>query len=151
MTRFVRAGTAVAASLTMLFGSTGCESFLVSSLNERTYVLESVGGKPLPALVFESESVRAQILTDTVRLQPDGTGTKVYALDVEYLKAPHRDGSTLIDRRISYQLKGDAIEITNICGPAELCAPPPHWTGRITSDTLRLNGEPGPYVYRRVD
>jgi hypothetical protein len=76
---------------------------------------------------------------------------KVYALAVEYLKEPHRDGRTAIERRLSYQLRGEAIEITDLCGPLELCAPPPHWTGRLTSDALRLNGEAGPYVYRRVD
>jgi hypothetical protein len=151
MTQFVRAGAAVAAALLMLVGSTGCESFLAYTADQGTYVLESVGGRPLPALVLENEWSRVAILSDTVRLQSDGTGTKVYAVDVEYLKEPNRDGKTLIERRISYQLKGEAIEVPNICGPAELCTPPPHWTGRITADELRLDGAPGPYVYQRVD
>jgi hypothetical protein len=91
------------------------------------------------------------MLADTIRLQPDDSGTKVNAIDVDYLEEPNRDGPARINRRIRYELKGQTMEDTDICGPAELCASPRHWTGRITSGALRLNGEPGPYVYRRVD
>jgi hypothetical protein len=150
MTQLVRAGIAAVAALVVLFSSTGCESLLAPISDERTYVLESVGGVSLPALVFASETNRVTMLADTVRLQRDGSGTKVYAIDVEYLKEPNRNGRALIERRISYMLKGDAVAITDICGPAELCAPSPHWTGRISSSELRLNGAPGPSIYRRV-
>lgn len=91
------------------------------------------------------------MLADTIRLQPEATGTKVSAIDVEYLKEPNRDGPARMDPRISYELKGESIEITDLCGPLELCAPPPHWTGRVTVDELRLDGIPGPYVYSRID
>ncbi len=150
MIPFVRAGAAVAATLVMLFGSTGCNSLLESCLDERTYVLESVGGKPLPTVVFESELYQVTVLADTFRFQPDGTGTSAYAHDVDYLKEPQRNGGTANGRRIGYQVKGEAIEIAHECGPLENCTPPPHWIGRVTSDALQLNGEPGPYVYRRV-
>ena len=151
MTGFVRAGAALASAFVVLVGFTGCESVLDPSGVAGTYVLESVGGRPLPAVVWDDEFVRATILADTFRLHSDGTGTRVYALDVKYLKESQRDGKAVFDRQVSYQLKGNDIALTHVCGPAELCAPPPHHTGRISSAALRLGGEPGPYVYRRVE
>ena len=70
----------------VLVGFTGCESVLEPAGGAGTYVLESVGGRPLPAVVWHDELVRATILADTFRLRSDGTGTRVYALNVHYLK-----------------------------------------------------------------
>ncbi len=115
-----------------------------------TYVLESLDGGALPALVHENASARVYALADTLHLRADRTGSKVHVQRVFGPGYPPEGSISIFERRLSYHRQGGRIEITHECGPNEFCAPPPHWVGQRTPEGIRLGLTSAGWVYRRI-
>lgn len=149
MRRFTR----FAPALLALAAAWSCDQPLPLDPDEvsGTYVLESVGGTPLPALVSDGEMFTVRMVADTFRLTRERTGARSYALRVRSnAVAGQPEEAASVQTGLAYQLRGERIEFEFICPPNALCAPPPHWVGRVTATGLRLDGQTGTYVYRRI-
>ena len=92
-----------------------------------TYVLTHIGGEALPAVLTDNEDFTVRVLADTIVLRMAGTGSISSVRDVEAHRAgsPPRDTTHWV-QEIEYRVDNEAIEISYVCGPLALCAPPPH-------------------------
>jgi hypothetical protein len=93
------------------------------------------------------------VLTDTVRLGPDGTGSQsgVY----EWIGVDSQ-GPMWGSSEIRYRRLGTYIEIDYVCPPNANCVPPPHLIGQRIAGGLRLEWAPtlsgrSPMIYRQVE
>jgi hypothetical protein len=110
-----------------------------------TYVLQEVAGDPLPTLLVTNENFAFTVLSDTIRLYPDGTGTisgVTSAEPVQPLLLPVPP--TWASAEIRYQVRrlGDQLEIEYPCPPDAMAGSmtPSHETMMMTSGST--NGTP---------
>jgi hypothetical protein len=132
----------------------GCDSPLSPSEAAGTYVLQSVGGSPLPVVVIDNAYATVTLLADTLRLKPDRTGTEVHAARVLTHGSGRPEATSAGQMPLVYRLREGQIDIRYICPPEALCtmgAVPPHATGRFTADGLVLRAVPKEFVFRRID
>ncbi len=92
-----------------------------------TYVLERVGGAPLPAEVFRDRVSYMRVTADTLRLRDDGTGRYTSVRVIQ----PLGDGlpaeiPTQLDSDLAFEIVGMRIDITFHCPPNANCIPGPH-------------------------
>lgn len=92
-----------------------------------TFVLET-------PMTYESAGGRLTLLADTLRLSADGSALRSTRSVSTF--ANRTDTTFRADARYAFELTGDGIELTYICGPAELCAPAPHYSGRFDNGRM---------------
>lgn len=119
------------------------------------WALASIGEMTLPAVTMDDANGRAETLADTLRLKADGTGTRIGIQRYRGPNATAWNPTTRVERPVVFTLRDGRLEITSVCGPLELCAPGPHYTGSLGAGELRLRGgggQPGgpAYLYRRA-
>ena len=113
------------------------------------FVLESVNGQPLPAVLFSDATRILTVVGSTLTLTMDGHAFigEVYTQNSQGIVTQPTFAATL-----EYQLHGDQIEIGSFtpCPPNAQCAA--NATGTLSNGTLTLNNPlPAPnkiYVYR---
>jgi hypothetical protein len=121
---------------------------------ETVYVLRTVAGSPVPAVVLDNGYAVVTFLADTLRLQPDGSGVQVVVERTRDSGQPETESSEV--RPLTYTVAGSRIAISIVCPPTALmlCAAPPHYRGTLTPTGLRLERALEyrvPLVYERVD
>ena len=130
----------------LALATVGCESIASAPpAIPATYVLEA-------PVTSQSEGIRFTLVTDTLRISTGGGAERRTRWEVEY--PDRRDPVTARTSPYLYELQGGKIELTYICGPAELCAPGPHYIGQFTDGGLILEpaGSQAPMLrYRRID
>ena len=120
------------------------------------YVLTSVAGDSLPAVLFENEFGRRMILADTIWLHARGSGVRHAAIRWESSRPQGAQSDQNERADFRYSLADGKIEIQFRCGgmlSLALCAAPPHATGDLGNDVLRLTylvSARSPLVYRRL-
>ena len=95
------------------------------------YALVTVDGDPLPAQVFQNESVRVTSVSETLRFRPDGTGTRVSEELVEQ-PAGATPEQMHFDTPFHYIVANGRVQIGFDCPPNASCVAPPHMIGRMT-------------------
>jgi hypothetical protein len=102
------------------------------------YVLRSVAGTPLPAVVVSHESYRAVMTSDTMFLHADGTGG---IASVKRVTEDEPAGERTMREQASftYALSGDRLTAEIPCGPLMSCLMPPHYAGALSADALELD------------
>jgi hypothetical protein len=105
------------------------------------YVLTTVAGDPVPAVVISNEAVTAAILADTMFLHADATGAVVA---VERVK--EKDGTPEYTLRtespLTYIVADGRLTAENPCNDVIVfaaCVRPPHFTGNVTATALDLD------------
>lgn len=109
-----------------------------------TFVLEE-------PVVLQWSSVRATLLADTLRLNPDGSALRSGRTHFDY--DDYRDTTVHMSSPYRHHTEGPRIELEFVCPPNALCAPPPHLWGLAGSKTLVLKAaeDPRPTLrYRRI-
>jgi hypothetical protein len=108
--------------------------------NASVYVLRSVAGDPLPAVLVDNEHATVVSIADTIWLEPDGTGVEV-ATERSTDKGTahtvvHRD-----ERPFTYQLQQGGIEVSFECNDVIIrsCSAPPHLRGVLREADLVLH------------
>ena len=103
------------------------------------YVLRSVAGKALPAVIASHESYHAVMLSDTIFLHADGAGG-------ESAVKRETEGSSAASvvretSAFSYTLSGSRLTGEITCNDVVLfaCSAPPHYSGTVTGDGLELD------------
>lgn len=105
------------------------------------YVLRTIAGRSLPAVVASHDSYHAVMLADTIFLHSDGWGgnaaVKRVTEDVPAGERQVREGGTF-----TYEVSGDRLTIEYPCNDVVVlaaCAAPPHFEGSLTADGLDLD------------
>lgn len=110
-----------------------------------TYVLQSVAGQPLPALLYSNGiDAAGTVYADTLRLAPGGHATLTEVLT----SIPGPSGFHTSVDTLTYTLTFDivALQIVFSCPPSADCAPPPRIVGHATPDGLEIDT----FDYQRV-
>jgi len=102
------------------------------------YVLRSIAGQSLPAVIVSHESYHALMVADTIFLHADGTGG---ASQVKRVTEDPKDGERIRSEQIAYMYKlaGDRLTVEIPCGPLASCLAPPHYAGTLSSNGLDLD------------
>ena len=88
------------------------------------YVLQYRDGKPLPVLLHAGGTVDVFLNAETLLLRVDGTG--VITVTLENRRVGGETDVAQHERHVAYRIVNGRIEIDFMCGPLELCTPPPH-------------------------
>jgi hypothetical protein len=114
------------------------------SVPPTTYVLRQVAGDPLPAVLLTTELVEVRVFSDSIRLNPDGTGTISGVRQATVLTpGTPAEAPAPITIPIHYRNQVDRIEIDFDCPPNANCVPPPHLIATVEADGLRAYWAPG--------
>jgi hypothetical protein len=134
----------------------GCRDSLGPKPVADTFALQRVAGDPLPTVLYDNGLIATRVISDTIRLQNDGTGTISGVRET----APLQPGITAEPPThrttdIHYQVDGGRIQITYDCPPGALCVPPPHLIADLTENGLQVRWGPrmdgrNPLLYTRV-
>ena len=105
------------------------------------YVLRSVAGQSLPAVVASHESYHAVMIADTLFLHADGWGGNA---TVKRITEDPAAGERLIreDGAFTYEVSGSRLTAEYPCNDVIVlaaCAAPPHLAGTLQSDVLELD------------
>ena len=125
-----------------------CESGLMpqpDTVIVGTFVLDT------DPVLFQWEGVRATLLADTLRFQPNGTLVRSGRTHYDYDTL--RDTTLYASAPYLQYTNGSRVELELVCPPNALCGPPPHLWGTLTSKGLVLKAaeDPGPTLrYRRI-
>ena len=119
------------------------------------YALQAIAGEALPAVSFTGAYVTVRVIAETLLLRADGTGTAKVHAEVEELSLPPgaRRSDQRWERALRFRTTDDRLEIEFVCGPAQLCARPPHLIAQRRGSTLLVEyalGERVPQLYRRL-
>jgi hypothetical protein len=122
-----------------------------------TYALRRVARDPLPAILYDNEIYAVRVISDTIRLRADGTGTISGVREAVPLHEglPHK-GPMNEWIVIRYRAVGDELEIEYDCPVQSNCAPPPQLIARRSSGGLTARWGPGifgrsPLLYTEVE
>jgi hypothetical protein len=121
-----------------------------------TYVLRQVAGDELPTVLYSNEYGSVHVLSDTIRLETDGTGTISGVRAVEPLQPGLLpEAPTWGTAEIRFRTANHRIEMAYVCPPNANCAPPPHLIAHRRENGLHvtwagLSGR-SPMVYQAVE
>jgi hypothetical protein len=112
------------------------------------YILESIGGQPLPTTFSPSQIETATVFWGTVNLDAEGNATLVEHRRSEFATSQHE---RTIARLTDYEISGETITVGPPCLHDPLADCYPKRVGQITGSTLTLSAEfggPPVYLYR---
>ena len=134
--------------------ASGCRDGLGPADIAGTYVLERVGGAPLPAEVFRDRHSVMQVLADTLRLRDDGKGRYTSTRIVHAIgQRTPPDIPTLLESDLEYRIVGLRIDISFACPIAAACIDGPHFVAHQSDAGLIVGSSlvaDAPLRYRRV-
>ena len=135
-----------------------CSGDLGPGILSSTYVLEEVDGDPVPAVIFSNQFVEFYLVSDTIRLRPDGTGTISGVRSAVPLQPgiPGGQDPTWSTADIRFRRGLPGIEIDYVCPADADCAPPPHLIAVERGHCLEVSWAPSlpgrsPMIYRAVE
>ena len=120
-----------------------------------TYVLRQVEQDPLPTTLSANEFFAVRVISDTIRMRSDGTGTISGVREAMPLQpGVPGDGAVYITSNIRFKAVGDQLEIEYECPDLALCVPPPHLIAQVLRDGLTARWGPSmsgrsPLVYEQ--
>ena len=105
---------------------------------------------------YENGLFATRVISDTIRLRSDGTGTISGVRESMPLPpGVPGDGPVHIASNIRFKAVGDQVEIEYECPDLALCIPPPHLIASLRPDGLTAGWGPkmsgrSPLVYEQV-
>ena len=101
------------------------------------YVLRSIAGRTLPAVIVSHESYNAVMLADTIFLHADGTGG--FSSVQRVTEDPAQGERTDRDQNVfTYALSGSRLTAEFRCPDLGACLAAPHYVGTVSANALRL-------------
>ena len=132
-------------SLLFLATGAGCHEATGPSpqVPSRFFVLESIAGRNLPAIISAGAGETTQVIWSTVTLDSAGGALTVHHFSQAYLQYPHEETTSVLHQE--YRMKGDSIEIGGFkpCPPGAMCAGNLH--GSLVDSTLAIAEWYNPY------
>ena len=150
-----RTTLAILVALTIACGeSTGPE--VAPDVAPGTFVLIRVAGDPLPTVLYTNGIFATRVISDTIRLRPDGTGTISGVRETVALQ-PGLTGEGPVHIRTDFHFTtvGGQLEIIYDCPFGALCIKPPHLIARPQQGGLTVrwghaNSGRSPMIYEEV-
>lgn len=105
------------------------------------YGLDTIGGQPLPQTAWETETMTARLVADTMDFKPDGTGTETIRLQYVTKGPPLEEPGQVEIVPFTYTITGSSIAITLQCPDFASCAPPPHYVGTVDDGRITLESK----------
>ena len=101
------------------------------------YVLRTVAGQALPAVIASHDFDHAVMLADTIFLHEDGTGG---TSEIKRVIEDPKDGEQTRTETVAfaYQMTGSRLTVELPCPPLASCSAPPHYAGTVSPDALDL-------------
>jgi hypothetical protein len=130
-----------ALSLVVAASTLGCSDSLSPLDVAGAYTLETRDGASLPVMVYADASRNIFLVSETLVFRAGGRGTITWVQEHRHVGGPTETITSTRD--FSYEILDDRIEITMICGPLELCTPPPHLVLSRSSRGLQSIAAPG--------
>jgi hypothetical protein len=121
-----------------------------------TYVLRRVDGDLLPTVLYDNGIFATRVISDTIRLRPDGTGTISGVRETVPLQPGlPGDGPLHILTNFHFVTVAGRLEITYDCPPGALCIRPPHLIalpqpGGLTVRWGHAGSGRAPMIYQEV-
>lgn len=140
------------ALLLLLVSALACHGSTTEPTVSRLYVLESVNGQPLPAILSAGQSDTTKVLWATVTL--DASGTAVITEHRLRVSPTKPIDEVTYTSRYDYRIAGDSITVGSFqtCPCCLPCAFPLQQVGQVTAATLTLTFQTNPsaptYFYR---
>ena len=131
----------------------GCSDPFGPADVDGVYQLERIGDDPLPAVLFSNDHYTLRVLSDTMILYANGTGTIFSVQEGESLDEGFEpSGPIRVETPIGFRVRSDRIEIEFYCPPNAMCVQGPHITAWKTGDRLhaRYFALETPLIYSRV-
>lgn len=100
---------------------------------EAEYVLSTVDGEVLPAVIAENELAVVRVIADTIRLYGNGTGVRARVTEttsdvtLDVVEPRPRSPESFV-----YRITGDRFEADFPCPPEASCVAPPHLVGTLS-------------------
>jgi hypothetical protein len=149
----LRRHTRLASAVLALLAFTACDDDPLRPEDAAgAYVLRTVRGEPLPAVLWEGDGMQFRVLADTLHLNADGTGREIWLLELSGQRAAQ---SSRLERPLQFEIRDGRLEGTYLCPPSLYCLGVVQYLrGWFTSEGLRLDvamhGE-GPFEFVRAD
>ena len=124
--------------LALALGAVSCSHDVTAVQPGDRYVLRSVAGQTLPALVQQNVNFTSRVVADTIVLRPDGTGTMTIELRFGGSPAPEESGQT---ERLEFiwTVSGNTMTINFVCPGFALCVQTPHYVGEVIRTGIRFD------------
>ena len=120
-----------------------------------TFVLRTVDGVAVPAVVVSNSHVEAVKLADTIWLRANGTGREVTVeRSSSDIALPPGEHTYRYEREFTYRVSAGDLEVEFPCPANASCVAPPHYLGKLTADVLRLDYAlyyKVPLVFERIE
>jgi hypothetical protein len=125
----------------------------------KTFALQTVAGRVLPAMVGGGEATRVEIIADTIHLGADTHGRGTETLVTRTVNISSGTFELLReDRDFQYRIFRGRIEMDFACndmpaGSPPACVAPPHYSGVFGDDVVSLDaalGYPTPMRFERI-
>lgn len=138
----------------------GCSGFVDPSPGPEVagrYVLRTVAGAAVPAVVVAHEMVTVTLFADTIVLYRDGTGVETEvttAVSPNSVRNPSYEEGRPVASAFRWERRGDALVVEFPCADTASCVPPPHRIGFFSATGLMLDYAiqwRTPLVYERVE
>ena len=117
-----------------------------------TYVLRSIAGDPVPAVLFESPGEVLYVTAERLEIEGASGATIVRELESQRPTSPGRRYS--LSNRYSVRVEGDHLVLLFVCPPNALCTAdlPSYRAYREANGGLRIEGftSRGPMLYERA-
>lgn len=141
-------------SVVLLAACMACKDALRPTDVADVYVLERVASDRVPAVIHDEPTLRITLLADTLRLLPNGSGTRIEVRRYEQLGGAISDPADhVIEYDLTFTTEDRRIEVAFACLDTASCIGPPHLIGKPTDEGLRFFyavSSPVPLIYREV-
>jgi hypothetical protein len=102
----------------LLVAGMACDDPLSPEDVAGSYVLSSVRGDSPPAVLWENDDMRMRLLTATLRLNADGTGTEIWVYEFTNALGTRAESW---EERFQFEVHDRRLEGFYICPPSSLC------------------------------
>ena len=103
----LRRRTSRASALVALLALIACDDPIRPQDVAGTYVLRTVRGQPLPAVLWETDHTQLRVLADTLRLNADGTGSEAWLLE---FTGQHASESGRSESALRFEVRDGRLE-----------------------------------------
>lgn len=121
----------------VLLAAAGCSSAEPRPTSGE-FVLQTVNGEPLPAIVLQGEFATVTMLADTILLFEDGTGLRIQRrhVDDDIVEVPDPGPLRRDVMEFTYRYVDNRFELEYPCPGLALCVAPPHFVGEFSGAGL---------------
>lgn len=135
--------------------ASGCSDSSGPVPASETFVLRQVEQDPLPTVMAQNEFFVIRVLSDTIRLAQDGTGTISGVRESVPLQGGTGDGPVHIETTLHYRVLGDQIQMDFDCPDLATCIAGPHLIANRSGTSLTATWGPhmsgrSPLIYAEV-